>query len=111
MKRYAKVIDEQTKKCEVGIGTNEKFYKARGMSVMDVEQAYDGCCYLVGYCPKEPEKTYEEMRVQEYPALTEQLDSLWHDIDEGHLGAKAKQSKFYLNNKEVKDKYPKTVEV
>ena len=42
----------------------------------------------------------------DYNALTigEQLDNLWHDIDEGKLD---KTGKFYTSIKVIKDKYPK----
>ena len=55
MKKYAKVINQETKECEVGIGTNVEYYKKIGMTEQEVEQAYDGRWYLVGYVPDEPE--------------------------------------------------------
>ena len=54
MKLYAKVINEETKRCEVGTGTNHDFYKGLGMTEMNVEQAYNGEWYLEGYAPAEP---------------------------------------------------------
>lgn len=57
MRKYAKVTNEETKACEVGIGTNIKFYQSIGMSEMEVEQGYDGQWYLAGYAP---EKTIEQ---------------------------------------------------
>lgn len=60
---YAKIIDEETKQCEVGIGTNAKFYKSIGMTEMDVEQAYNGQWYVKGYAPAEPE-TEKQARVR-----------------------------------------------
>ena len=60
MIKYAKVINEQTKECEVGIGTNIEFYKKLGMTEQDVEQAYNGSWYLVGYAPVKPEPTIQE---------------------------------------------------
>ena len=62
MQKYAKVIDENTKECEVGIGTNEAYYVSLGMSLMDVEEAYNGCWYLTGYAPEEPEPTADEIK-------------------------------------------------
>ena len=79
MKKYAKIIDEETKLCEVGIGTNVEFYKSIGMTEMDVEQAYNGQWYVAGYAPEEPEKTYIEKRVSEYPDIAEQLDMIYWD--------------------------------
>ena len=40
-----------------------------------------------------------------YPRIEEQLDKLWHDIDEGKLD---KNGEFYKNIKSVKDTFPKT---
>ena len=60
MKKYAKVINEETKLCEVGLGTNTDFYKSIGMVEMDVEQAYNGSWYLKGCAPVKPEPTIEE---------------------------------------------------
>lgn len=60
MLKYAKLIDEKTKLCSVGVGTDAEFYKSIGMKEMDVEQAWDGSWYLAGYCPEKPEPTTEE---------------------------------------------------
>ena len=54
MKKYAKVIDEETKLCEVGLGTNSEFYASLGMKKQEVEQSYTGDWYLAGYAPKKP---------------------------------------------------------
>ena len=51
---YAKIINEETKQCEVSLGTNTAFYKSIGMTEMEVEQAYDGAWYLKGYAPEKP---------------------------------------------------------
>lgn len=61
MLKYAKIENEQTKQCSVGLGTNTDFYKSIGMVEMDVEEAYNGGWYLKGYAPIEPEKTKEEI--------------------------------------------------
>ena len=50
---------------------------------------------------------YQAARVFEYPTLAEQLDALWHDIEAGKFGAKAKDSSFFKQLKAVKEKYPK----
>lgn len=52
--KYAKVINEETKECSVGIGTNDSFYKSIGMAKMEVEQSYNGSWYLAGYSPAKP---------------------------------------------------------
>jgi len=40
-----------------------------------------------------------------YPKISEQLDKLWHDIDEGKLD---KNGEFYKYIKSVKDTFPKS---
>ena len=60
MLKFAKITYEKTKACQVGLGTNEKFYRAIGMNEMEVEQAYNGEWYLKGYAPAKPEPTLEE---------------------------------------------------
>lgn len=55
MLKYAKIVNNETKACDVGIGTNEKFYEYLGMVKMDVEQAPDGKWYLAGYVPQNDE--------------------------------------------------------
>jgi len=50
-------------------------------------------------------KEYQRQRKLEYPAIGEQLDLLWHAIDDGTLD---KTSDFYTSLKATKDKYPKT---
>jgi hypothetical protein len=42
-----------------------------------------------------------------YPSISDQLDNLWHDIDKGLLGEKAKTGNFYIRIKSVKDFNPK----
>lgn len=51
---YAKIENEDTKVCSVGIGTDTEFYRSIGMSEMEVEQAYNGAWYLKGYAPEKP---------------------------------------------------------
>lgn len=60
MIKYAKVENEETKFCSVGIGTDVEFYKSIGMTEMEVEQAYNGAWYLKGYAPAKPEPTIKE---------------------------------------------------
>lgn len=64
MIKYAKIIDETTKQCQVGTGTNVKFYQSIGMTEIDVEQAYNGQWYVKGHAPKEPEPEIQ-IRVRE----------------------------------------------
>ena len=59
MLKYAKVKNEETKACEVGIGTNTEFYRSIGMTEMEVEQAYDGSWYVKGFAPEKPTEQKE----------------------------------------------------
>ena len=47
---------------------------------------------------------YQRKRIYEYPRVEEQLDMLWHAMDDGTL---TKVDAFYDANKAIKDKYPK----
>ena len=49
-------------------------------------------------------QTYQINRAKEYSHIFDQLDQLWHDIDEGKLD---KTGSFYTTIKTIKDKYPK----
>lgn len=57
---YAKIINQETKQCDVGSGTNSKFYKSIGMALMEVEQAYNGQWYLKGYAPEKPTEIIQQ---------------------------------------------------
>ena len=100
MKKYAKIINEETKECSVGLGSNAEYYQSVGMTEMDVEQAWNGDWYQEGYVPQRPELTYAEKRLAEYPALGEQLDMIyWDKVNNTNLW----QEKIT----EIKTKYPK----
>ena len=60
MLKLAKIKNKKNKLCEVGIGTNETFYKSLGFTKQDVEQAYTGEWYLKGYAPSKPDTTTAE---------------------------------------------------
>ena len=64
MLKYAKIVNKETKLCEVGLGTNSSFYKSIGMTEMEVEKSYNGTWYLKGYAPAKPEPTIEEQVAQ-----------------------------------------------
>ena len=64
MKKYAKVINEETKACDVGLGTNTAYYKSIGMTEQEVEQAYNGQWYLAGYAPVKPAPTLEQQVIE-----------------------------------------------
>lgn len=76
MKKYAKIINEETKACEVGLGTNSTFYQSIGMTEMEVEQAYDGSWYVAGYAPVKPEPTKEEIQALRSDAYKTEVDPI-----------------------------------
>lgn len=47
---------------------------------------------------------YQQPRMKSYPSVSEQLDKLYHDIENGTLN---KDGNFYKSIKEIKDTYPK----
>lgn len=112
---YAKIIDEETKLCEVGVGTNTAFYESIGMTEMDVEQAHDGQWYVKGYAPAEP--TIDErnaaisaQRASEYARLIDPLHAEktrktvlgeWTDELESEYVAQVKAL-----TKKIQDKHP-----
>lgn len=80
MKKYAQIVDERTKKCNVGLGTNTEFYKEIGMVEMDVEQAYNGDWYVEGYAPVQPAPTIEEQKQKRADAYQLEVDPITSHI-------------------------------
>ena len=76
MLKYAKVINEETKQCEVGTGTNSAFYQSIGMTELEVEQAYDGSWYLLGFAPVKPEPTKEDQQKAREEAYRAEIDPI-----------------------------------
>ena len=67
MIKYAKILNQETGLCEVGTGTNSKFYQSIGMTEMDVQQSdIDNNWYLSEKCPM---KTDEEKEREERERL------------------------------------------
>ena len=67
MIKYAKIINQETGLCEVGLGTNTEFYKSIGMIELDVQQSdIDNNWYLAEKCPM---KTDEEKEREERERL------------------------------------------
>ncbi|MCM1323835.1 MAG: hypothetical protein NC218_06705 [Acetobacter sp.] len=100
MFRYATIVNNTTKQCDVGLDDDIEYYKSLGMEEMDVEQAYTGEWYIAGYAPSKPELTYKEKRLAEYPDIGEQLDMIFHDKENG-------TNLWFEKIKEIKEKYPK----
>ncbi len=67
MIKYAKVINEKTGLCNVGLGTNTQFYASIGMTPLDVAQSdIDNNWYLANKCLM---KTNEEKEKEERERL------------------------------------------
>ena len=52
--KWAKIINEEDKSCEVGIGSDGEYYRQQGYRHLDVELASNGTWYLKGYVPISP---------------------------------------------------------
>ena len=72
MKKYALIIDEETKACQVGLGTNVEFYQSLGFEEMEVEQGYDGGWYVLGYAPKKPLGVYKQEKLNDLRILKDE---------------------------------------
>lgn len=70
---YAKIVDEETKKVIVGIGTDSDYYKSIGMEDMEVEQGSDGNWYVKGHAPK---KTLDELKAEKTKEISETFEKL-----------------------------------
>ena len=77
---YAKIIDEETKLCQVGTGNNIEFYKSIGMTEMEVEQAYNGAWYVKGYAPEKSAPTHDEQSENRAAAYKEEVDPITSHI-------------------------------
>ena len=61
MIKYAKIINQETGLCEVGLGTNTEFYKSVGMVELDVKQSdMDNNWYLADKCPMKTDEQKEQ---------------------------------------------------
>ena len=76
--KFAKVENEETKACSVGVGTDEEFYKSIGMTEMEVEQAWNGSWYLAGYCPEKPKENILREELVEQQEILSSTD--WYAI-------------------------------
>lgn len=83
MLKYAKIINEETKECMVGVGTDSEYYESIGMEEMDVEEAYNGSWYLSGHTPQ-PSVEYqnEQIRQQRQARYEVESDPIRLDYDE-----------------------------
>lgn len=85
MIKYAKVINEDTGLCEVGLGTNTGFYISIGMKQIDVKQSdIDNQWYLAEKCPM---KTEEQKMLEEKERVAK-LYLTGADVERGIYQAK-----------------------
>lgn len=87
MIKFAKIIDEQTKECQVGLGTNAFFYESIGMKELDVEQAYNGKWFLIGCAPDKPEEQVKTEEIADLKAKLAATDYAVIKIAEGSATA------------------------
>ena len=78
MLKYAKIINEETKLVAVGAETDIDFYKSIGMEEMEVEQAYNGSWYLMGYAPEKPQSEIDAERIAELQQYLDDTD--WYAV-------------------------------
>lgn len=71
--RYAKIINEATHEVQVGAGCPDEYYIEIGMTLMDVELAYNGNWYVAGHAPIKPAPTPEEIKQERIDELKQQL--------------------------------------
>lgn len=76
-KKYAKLNDDG-KTLQVGIGTDEEFYKSIGMELMDVELAYNGQYYPAGQAPEKPKTDILREELSEQQNILSSTD--WYAI-------------------------------
>ena len=85
MLKYAKIINEETGLCEVGLGTNSSFYQSIGMTGLDVQQSdIDNNWYLANKCPM---KT-DEQKAQEEAERIAMLNLTAADVERAIYKAK-----------------------
>ena len=71
MIKYAKLINEETGLCEVGLGTNTDFYRSIGMTQIDVKQSdIDNNWYLTELCPMKSEEEKQKQEQQRIAMLS-----------------------------------------
>ena len=70
MIKYAQILDNDKKTVCVGTGTDIDFYKSIGMTLMEVEEGYDGQWYVKGYAPEQPLDELKAAKLSEVNAWT-----------------------------------------
>lgn len=73
MLKFAKIVNDETKACEIGLGTNSGFYKSLGFTEMDVGHGEDGIWYLAGHAPKKPLEEAKAAKLAEINAACDAI--------------------------------------
>ena len=105
------IVDDESKKIEVHsnykwVAGPETWDGAKG----SIDYEYDSEAAEGSQITVKPDfkPDYKILRREEgYNIMAEQLDQLWHDIDDGKFGDTAKTGTWYLGVKSTKDAYPK----
>ena len=85
MIKFAKIINEETGLCDVGVGTDIQFYESIGMVELDVQESdIDNAWYLADKCPM---KTNEQKAREEAERLAK-LNLTGADVERGIYKAK-----------------------
>ena len=67
MIKYAKILDEETKKVDIALGDDIQIYEKLGFTSQDVEQSdIDGQWYLSGYVPMKTDEQKAQERQKEF---------------------------------------------
>lgn len=100
MFKYAKIINQQTGLCEVGVGTNTQFYNSIGMSELDVSQSdVDNCWYLSEKCPQKAEE--QKLAEAKSKKQAENTTKAKQAVENGHVVFK--NAEFETNAQTVGD--------
>ena len=83
MRKFAKIVNEETKVCDVGLGDDVDFYNSIGMVEMEVEQDHKGDWYVKGYAPQKPQEEVNAERIAELKAKLQETDYVVIKIAEG----------------------------
>ncbi len=85
MKKFAKILDNESKLCSVGLGTDTEFYHSIGMTEQEVEQGYDGRYYLAGYAPEKTQNIINSECITELQNYLNATD--WYAVRFAETGA------------------------
>ena len=113
MEKYAKIINDETKEVQIGVGCPDEYYIEIGMRLMNVEQAYNGRWYVEGYAPIKPDPTDEEIKAMRAAAYASEVDCITahiqrlrdqNPIPEGEIAELIAERDAKVE--EIKERYP-----